>query len=155
MKIDYFILDVDGVLTDGSFYYSDTGKIIKKFGPHDADGLKLLSEHLSIAFVSADERGFEITKKRINDMGFDVDLVAEKNRLDYFNNNYDFATLAFMGDGYYDKDIILNAKIGIAPNNALEEVKEVADLVTKSSGGQGAVFEACAYLNNIVNESIQ
>ena len=42
IKPKYFILDVDGVMTTGQFFYSKDGKIYKVFGPHDSDGLKIL-----------------------------------------------------------------------------------------------------------------
>ena len=43
LKPKYFILDVDGVMTDGCFYYTEKGKIIKKFGADDSDAFKVLS----------------------------------------------------------------------------------------------------------------
>ena len=63
--IKYFICDVDGVMTNGQFFYSSKGKIMKIFGPHDSDGLKIIREFLKIIFVTADKRGFNISKKRI------------------------------------------------------------------------------------------
>ena len=38
------ITDVDGILTDGKMYYSSKGKILKKFGPHDSDGIKFFKQ---------------------------------------------------------------------------------------------------------------
>ena len=58
-----FVLDVDGVMTSGKFLYTDQGKIMKEFGPHDAYSLKKIREHVNIFFISADERGFKISKK--------------------------------------------------------------------------------------------
>ena len=43
-----FVLDVDGVLTTGQFLYSVNGKIYKVFGPHDSDGLKMLSNKIPL-----------------------------------------------------------------------------------------------------------
>ena len=51
MILENFVLDVDGVLTDGTFYYSEKGKIMKKFGPHDSDGLKLIADLIKIEFI--------------------------------------------------------------------------------------------------------
>ena len=42
-QLKHFILDVDGVMTDGTFAYTVDGKVTKMFGPHDADGLELIS----------------------------------------------------------------------------------------------------------------
>ena len=155
MKLDNFVLDVDGVLTDGTFFYSEEGKIMKKFGPHDADGLKLISDLIKVEFISADKRGFLISERRVNDMGFDLTLVQEQDRENYIKKNYSIENLVFMGDGYFDKNIVEMAALGIAPNNALDQVKKVANFVTKNNGGNGAVFEACIYLKNIIDDQKQ
>ena len=69
IKPSLFVLDVDGVLSSGQFLYDSNGKQYKIFGPHDNDGLKLISKYIKIRFISADTRGFEISKKRVEDMG--------------------------------------------------------------------------------------
>ena len=76
-----FLLDVDGVLTSGSFLYNSEGKVLKEFGPHDSYSLKKLKTKLNISFISADKRGYEISEKRISDMGFELSLVSEEDRL--------------------------------------------------------------------------
>jgi len=43
--IKAFIFDVDGVLTDGKFYYSENGKIMKIFGDADNDALSILKNY--------------------------------------------------------------------------------------------------------------
>ena len=60
------LIDVDGVMTTGQFLYSKDNKEYKVFGPHDNDGLKLIKDKIKIRFITADKRGYEITKKRIN-----------------------------------------------------------------------------------------
>ena len=87
MKPKTFILDVDGVLTTGSFLYSEKGKCFKIFGPDDNDGLKLLKNKLHIIFITGDKKGFEISKKRIVcDMGYDLYLVSTINRLEWIKS---------------------------------------------------------------------
>ena len=49
MKV--FILDVDGVMTTGQFLYSESGKLMKVFGPDDNDGLGLLNPHIDISVL--------------------------------------------------------------------------------------------------------
>ena len=58
-------MDVDGVMTDGKFIYSDKGKIYKIFGAHDSDGLKLIKNKMSILFVTTDLRGLRFQKKNL------------------------------------------------------------------------------------------
>ena len=139
-----FVLDVDGVMTTGKFLYSENGKIYKVFGPHDSDGLKLLNGKLNISFITADKRGYNISKKRIvDDMGFDLKLVTEKDRYTFMSKNYNFNRLIFMGDGYYDVPILKDSMYGIAPLDARKEAKQVADYVTPSKAAEGAVMDAC------------
>ena len=139
-----FLLDVDGVMTTGQFLYSKDGKEYKIFGPHDSDGLKLLRDKLSIKFITADERGFPISKKRIvDDMGFELKLVSEQDRFEYIKVNYKFQKLIYMGDGYYDAEILKASMFGIAPKNARKEAKAASDYVTESNSGEGAVLDAC------------
>ena len=98
-----FIIDVDGVMTTGQFLYSNQGKEYKIFGPDDNDALQLLKEHISIQFISADHRSFDITRKRIEiDMGFSVELVSSRERLGWMENNYPLNEIIYMGDGMLD-----------------------------------------------------
>src|SRR5204863_6933773 len=98
MSTLHFVLDVDGVLTTGQFLYSIEGKIFKIFGPHDADGLKMLRNKLKISLISADHRGFNISQKRAEDMGYPIALVSEQDRYEYVKKTYGFENLIFMGD---------------------------------------------------------
>ena len=144
MKKLVFLLDVDGVMTTGQFLYSQNGKGCKIFGPHDNDGLKLLKDKVTIKFITADERGFKITSKRIVDhLGFDLELVSELDRFKYIKEKYGFQNLIYMGDGYHDAEIIKESMFGIAPNNARREAKDAADYITESKAGEGAVLDAC------------
>ena len=150
MKTIVFLLDVDGVMTTGQFLYSKDGKDYKVFGPHDSDGLNLLKNKLAIKFISADKRGFSITKKRIvDDMGFELAHVYEQDRFDYVKKNYGFKNLLYMGDGYHDAKILKESMFGIAPRNARKEAKDAADYVTESNSGEGAVLDACMEINRI------
>ena len=84
-----FLLDVDGVMTNGQFIYSRNGKVQKIFGPDDHDGLRLLSEFIEIRFITGDKKGFDISKKRIvDDMNFKLDLVSTVKRLDWIKKKY-------------------------------------------------------------------
>jgi len=56
---------------------------------------------------------------------------------------YGFENLIYMGDGYHDAKIIKACMFGIAPKNARGEAKDVADFITESKAGEGAVLNAC------------
>ena len=142
-----FLIDVDGVMTTGQFIYSKLGKISKIFGPHDSDGLRLLKNKIKIEFITADKRGFKISKKRIVfDLGFKLHLVDEMKRMEFIKKKYGLKNTIYMGDGIFDAHIFKKTKYGIAPKNARIEAKKNADFVTQSNSGEGAVLDASLHL---------
>ena len=147
VKPKIFILDVDGVLTDGSFYYSVEGKIMKKFGPDDNDALSLLRPYMRIQFVTGDKRGFPISKKRIvDDMHNELELVSTIKRIEWINERYNPAEVVYMGDGIFDHYVMQKVGYAISVANGDENAKKYADYVTKRNGGNRAVAEACLHL---------
>lgn len=144
MKPNNFILDVDGTLTAEHFIYSKKGKDYKLFGPDDADALKILKKFININFVSADKRGFEISKKRVKDMGFKIYFVnKDLDRLNWLENKFELKKIIYMGDSFTDIPIFKKVRYSIAPYNSFHLCKKYADYITKHSGGSRSVAEAC------------
>lgn len=147
IQLRHFILDVDGVLTDGSFFYSVDGKVFKIFGPDDSDALSLVRPYLNIQFITGDKRGFPIAAKRIvEDMGYPLDLVSTTRRIHWIEERFDAKDVVFMGDGIFDHYVMKKVGYSIAPANADEFTKLSADYVTTRKGGDRAVSEACLHL---------
>ena len=145
-KPSVFILDVDGVLTTGHFIYSSEGKVMKVFGKDDSDGLNLLKQKMQIKLVSGDKTGFNISKKRAEDMNIEISLVSTVNRIDWINKNFDIANTIYMGDGIFDHYVFKKIFYSIAPNNAHIFAKREADYITASKSGNGSVAEACLHI---------
>lgn len=142
-----FIMDVDGVLTDGCFYYSQEGKIMKKFGADDNDAINLLKPYMEIIFVTGDKRGFAISSKRIvDDMHMELELVSTIRRIDWIQERFPVEEVIYMGDGIFDHYVMRKVGYGIAPQNADKNAKLYADYVTERSGGDRAVAEACLHI---------
>ncbi len=147
MSPEIFILDVDGVLTNGQFYYTAEGKVMKVFGPDDNDALSILRQQIKICFVTGDKRGFEISRKRIvEDMGFELNLVSTTHRVEWIKNRYPLENVIYMGDGIFDHYVMARVAYGIAPANADANAKRYASFVTQRSGGDRAVAEACLHI---------
>jgi len=143
-----FILDVDGVLTDGKFWVSAEGKSHKCFGSHDADALGVLKGYLNVEFITADHRGLAISEARIvREMGYPLTLVPGRERLVWLSERFDNADLIFMGDGLFDAPCLAYAKLGIAPPNSHPYALHAADYITSNSGGSGAVSDACLFID--------
>lgn len=145
MKYRRFILDVDGVMTNGMLYWDANGnKPFKAFGSYDTDGLKFLTNYIDIEFISADTIGFDVTASRLRDyLGFPLAIVKEADRLAYVQSRGPVGETIFMGDGPHDAAVIRAVGFGIAPAQAYITARRAADYVTASPGGSGAVMEAC------------
>ncbi len=145
--IKNFILDVDGVFTDGKFYYTVDGKVMKKFGPEDNDALTLLKDRLHLHAISGDKNGYAITKRRIaDDMHLPLDQVSTFERIEWIRERFDPEETVYMGDGIFDPLVFKHVAYSIAPANAFYTTKEQADFVTNARGGEGAVAEACLHI---------
>jgi len=146
-KPSTFIVDVDGVMTDGHFYYTTEGKVMKKFGPDDHDGLSLLKSDMDIIFVTGDSKGFPISQKRISDdMKFPLELVSTVKRVEWIKSKYDPAKVVYMGDGIFDHYVFRAVGYSIAPADADINAIKNSDYVTTRNGGNRAVAEACLHL---------
>ena len=140
------ILDVDGVLTDGRFFYTEEGKAMKAFGPDDNDAISLLRPYLEVRFVTGDRKGFNISKKRIvDDMDGKLDLVSTIKRVDWIREKWPLDQVIYMGDGIFDHYVFKQVAYSIAPANSDEHARSVASFVTKRSGGDRAVAEAALH----------
>ena len=142
-----FLLDVDGVLTSGDFIYNKNGKFGKIFGPDDNDALKIASKFINISFLSSDYRGFNISKKRVqDDMNFKINLIRNNQRVLWIKRNFDLKKTIYMGDGIFDWIIMKECFYAISCNNSNELSKKYSNFVTKSNSGERAVTEACLHI---------
>ena len=146
-KPSVFVLDVDGVLTTGEFFYTSDGKSMKIFGPDDNDALSMLKDHIDIRFISGDKKGYPISKKRIvDDMGFQLDLVSTIHRIQWISERYAPESVVYMGDGIFDHYVMSKVGYSIAPLNGDKNAKLKASYVTERAGGDRAVAEACLHI---------
>ena len=150
--ITSIIFDVDGVLTDGTFFYSLDGKILKRFGSHDAPAIKKCRPFFNLQLISADKKGFEISKLRADHLGIPITLVPEDLRSDWIANNFKQEETALVVDSFTDIPSLINVARSFAPRNAHPELlKRVSDVLIAAGGG-GAVAEV---LNILMYEKFQ
>ena len=144
------IVDVDGVMTTGRFFYTgENGKFFKEFGSDDSDAISLLKPYIkNIQFVTGDKRGFLISSKRIyEDMGFKISLVSTTQRSIWIQDNFeDINSVIYIGDGIFDHYVFKSVGYSIATANALPHVQKRADYVTTRKGAEGAVAEAVLHI---------
>ena len=145
-KIKFIATDVDGVLTDGSFYIGD-GIEMKRF--HSSDGLAFVFLRLMefpVAVISG--RFSKATLNRTRALSIPDDLVFQDTHIKvgpYESIKKRFSLedheIAYMGDDYIDTPILKRCGAAFAPANAIREVKDMVDHVTLTPGGSGAFRE--------------
>lgn len=149
-KIRLLAFDVDGVLTDGRIYISDKGEECKAYNIRDGLGMKLLQEcGIKLALISG--RTSRSVEARAQDIGIALlyqgvdDKVAV---LEALMQELDLRAeqCGFMGDDLVDLPAMRRAGFSLSVADAPAFVRERAHYVTRSTGGHGAVREACEFI---------
>ena len=150
LKIKAIVLDVDGVLTDGSIGYSETSNEIKFFNVRDGLGIVLARESGIITGILSG-RSSLANKIRGKELKFDFIYEKKKNKSEAFTLLLEEYSLKaeeclYIGDDIVDISPVKRAGIGVAVGDASEELVKHCDLKTKAFGGRGAVREAIEWL---------
>jgi len=145
IKIKLLLLDVDGVLTDGSIIYNDSGEEIKVFNVKDGLGIRLLIEAgIKVCIITG--RKSDALNHRCKNLGIDhiFQGVRDKGSLLDLIFKQTGATsdeTAFIGDDLLDLSIMNLVGTPIAVSDAHDSVIKKALIVTTAKGGKGAVRE--------------
>ncbi len=144
-KISFILMDCDGVLTDGSLLYMPSGEVIKNFHSHDGYGIERGHQHgLKFAIISG--RSAEANRHRARRLKIaelyedckDKCIVAEEIAHKY---KIDFENFCYIGDDLFDIPLLKRVGFSCAPPEAIEDVRNAVDYITKISAGRGCVRE--------------
>jgi 3-deoxy-D-manno-octulosonate 8-phosphate phosphatase (KDO 8-P phosphatase) len=144
------ILDVDGVLTDGRIILDSEENELKSFHVRDGHGIKMLIKvGIQVAIVTG--RYSVVVTRRAQELGIaevyqrcHIKTVALDHILEKFGLREE--EVAYMGDDIVDIPIFRRVGLSIAVNDAADEAKEHAIMITRERGGKGAVREVCDFL---------
>ncbi|MCI5132629.1 MAG: 3-deoxy-D-manno-octulosonate 8-phosphate phosphatase [Candidatus Electrothrix sp. EH2] len=146
-KVELLLLDVDGVLTDGTLFYGGASEEIKGFNTLDGFGLRLLREAgIAVGLITA--RSSEAVIRRAEELKLDYIYTDCRNKKEAYTALLEQQALqpeqtAYMGDDWLDIPVLMQVGCSFAPADAAAEVCRQVDYVTARSGGHGAVREAC------------
>ncbi len=146
-KIKLLLLDVDGVLTDGTVYVGAEGEAIKAFNVKDGTGIKWLQRAGLRAGLLTGRQSPQV-EVRARELGIEIVVQDAKQKLPAFLNilsetGLSAEEVAFMGDDLLDLPVLRRAGLGLVPADAEDRLKEQADWISGKCGGKGAVREAC------------
>ena len=145
-KIQLVVLDVDGVMTDGGMYFSESGDQFKKFNTKDGMGiLELVKKGMKVAIISS---GFKsnLVHKRSEMLGIQYCSVDRSPKLERLISicedlKINFENVAIIGDDINDLEIIRKVGLSSCPKDAINSVKREVDIVLETKGGYGCIRE--------------
>ncbi len=149
-KVKALVLDVDGVLTDGSLTFDENGVEYKTFNAKDGQGIVMLNKTGFVtAIITARENG--TVRHRFKNLGMTKLYEGSKNKiasLKEFMKEFNLCAdeIAYMGDDLPDICVLKTVGLPGCPNDAVKEVKSYAKFVSSKDGGRGAVREFCDFI---------
>jgi YrbI family 3-deoxy-D-manno-octulosonate 8-phosphate phosphatase len=144
--IKLLLSDVDGVLTDGGMYYSESGDELKKFNTRDGGGFILL-KNVGIKTGMITSENVKLVERRAKKLEVDYYFSVSGDKWKTIDQllqslHLEPANLAYIGDDINDLTVIEKAGLSFAPSDGVEEVQKKANVVLSRKGGEGAVREA-------------
>lgn len=149
-RVRLMAFDVDGVMTDGSLYFTAAGDEIKAFSSLDGHGLKMLaSAGIEVAIISGrSSRALELRARNLNitelHMGVEDKRACLMQMLD--RRGLDTGLAGYMGDDVVDLPILRSCGFSATPSNGHDFVKRHVSFVAEREGGRGAVREVCDFV---------
>jgi 3-deoxy-D-manno-octulosonate 8-phosphate phosphatase (KDO 8-P phosphatase) len=144
--------DVDGVFTDGRFYLSNDNIEAKAFFTQDGYGIRrLLNAGIEVAVISGrNSRAVELRMAELGVIHLMQGIADKVAALDGLLSRLQLTPqqCVYTGDDVPDLPLLQHVGFSIAVANAVQEVKDVCDYVTRNPGGFGAVREVCDLIRN-------
>jgi len=146
-KIDYLVLDVDGVFTDGCVYYSPEGELMKKFDMRDGMGLEILRQN-NVEVVVITSENSKLVEQRMKKLQIAHVFLGVKDKYSTLRDflqkkNSSFGSIAYVGDDVNDLTCICRAGWSFTPQNATMILKTHSDIVLNNKSAEGAIREVC------------
>jgi 3-deoxy-D-manno-octulosonate 8-phosphate phosphatase (KDO 8-P phosphatase) len=146
-NIRLLLLDVDGVMTDGSIIYDGNGLETKCFNVRDGHGIKMLQRHgIEVGIITG--RTSIVVDIRAKELGINLVYQGALRKLESYTDakektGLDDSQIAYMGDDVIDVPVLRRVGFAAVPLDGLPEVREVAHYVSSCGGGRGAVRDVC------------
>lgn len=151
IRIRMIVMDVDGTLTDGKIYIGENGEIFKTFDIKDGYGIWYAQKYFQITFAVITGRKSKIVENRCKELNITEVSQGINDKFAELRKIMDKYLLipkevAYIGDDIIDLKCMKNIGMPMAPNNAVQEVKDAAKYVSIKNGGDGAVRDCIDYL---------
>lgn len=141
--ITTFILDVDGVLTDGTVHVSPTGEMLREMNIRDGFAMKAaLESGYKVCIISGGSN--EGVRIRLRNLGITDIYLASPDKVETFKEYCDIygiqpSQVLYMGDDIPDYHVMQKVGLPTCPQDASPEIKAISNYISHKNGGKGAV----------------
>ncbi|MEA3498928.1 MAG: HAD hydrolase family protein [Campylobacterota bacterium] len=154
--IELIVLDVDGTLTDGKIIYTNNGDELKNFDVKDGLAIASWTKKYNKKVAIITGRKSTLVQRRAKELGVTHLYQGVDNKDEILENilkeeNITWEQTAGIGDDLNDFKMLQKVGISFAVGDAVEDIKNSCDVVTKSNGGYGAVREMVEYILKLDN----
>ena len=150
-KVKFVILDIHGIMTDNTLFYTQEGIKSEAFSLHDRMGIKaLVDQGIGVSFLTtkisrADEQMakiYELPPENLWGQG------AKMARVDQFEQETGFKDedICYAGDEMIDLAVMKRSGFSVAPADGSQEARDIADYITNVGGGKGVVRELAQFI---------
>ena len=147
-KIKLFITDLDGTLTNGQYYVSSNGVLMKSFYSRDFQAMNYLYDS-GIKIMIATQAGDEVIDQKISSLPFEIILhKGLMNKVPFLNRELDklgigWQEVAYIGDGKNDFACMCKAGLTCCPKDSCPILLGCCQTISDYNGGKGAVEQFC------------
>jgi YrbI family 3-deoxy-D-manno-octulosonate 8-phosphate phosphatase len=147
MSIKLLILDIDGVMTDGGMYYTESGDEFKRFNSKDGLGIqRLIAKHGVNVGIISNGHNVNLINRRAALLGISHVYVGKGNKLEKLiawcaNLNISLSDVAFIGDDINDLECMQVVGTTACPADAMPKIKSIAHTILTRKGGDACVRE--------------
>lgn len=152
-KIKALLIDVDGILTDGTLWWHSPGEWRRTFNIYDGYGIKaLIQEGYTVGIITGSNS--EDIRERRTKLGIHYIYEGAEDKIPCYEDflsktNFKDHEVAYIGDDIPDVPVLKRVGFSATVPTGMEIAKKAAMYITKKEGGRGAVRELCDMLMSI------
>ena len=142
-QITTFILDVDGVLTDGTVTIFPDGELVRKMNIKDGYALKTaVNNGYNVCIISGGTN--EGVRKRLRDLGITDIYLGAHNKIEQLSEYLEIYNIKpehilYMGDDIPDYPVMKMVGLAACPKDAVQEIQNISVYISQKKGGNGCV----------------
>lgn len=145
-NIRLLVLDVDGVMTDGSMFFTEEGDEMKRFNTKDGMAIiHLTKSNFQVAIISSGFKG-EAVRRRAEMLGIQHCVVNREPKIETLKTicgqlEISLNEVAIIGDDVNDLEMMRQVGLSVCPADAVNSVKKQVDIILNARGGKGCIRE--------------